>query len=78
MGNPTRETIDFFLQRGAALQLPEGVEPTRLFSRNVDVDAINSQRLGALPGAARTFRAVDEPAWKRDPGWAPRMIDTHR
>ena len=34
----------------------EGIEPTRLFTHNADVDAVNTQKLQQLPGAAHTYR----------------------
>lgn len=36
----------------------EGVQPTRLFSRNEDVDRINVHELEALPGDPRTYKSV--------------------
>jgi ATP-dependent DNA helicase PIF1 len=36
-----------------------GIKPTRIFSRNVDVDALNARELGTLPGEAPEFTAVD-------------------
>jgi ATP-dependent DNA helicase PIF1 len=38
----------------------DGIEPTKLFARNVQVDAINKQRLLELRGATTTLRAIDE------------------
>lgn len=34
----------------------EQIEPTRLFTHNVDVDAVNAQKLAALPGMVRKFQ----------------------
>lgn len=34
----------------------EQIEPTRLFTHNVDVDAVNSQKLAGLPGSAKKFQ----------------------
>ena len=34
----------------------ENVEPTRLYTHNADVDAVNAQKLAELPGTARTYR----------------------
>jgi len=34
----------------------EHLEPTRLYTHNADVDAVNATKLGELPGMARTFR----------------------
>lgn len=33
----------------------EGIEPTRLYTHNADVDAVNATKLAALPGRARTY-----------------------
>ncbi len=33
----------------------EGIEPTRLYTHNADVDAVNATKLSALPGRARTY-----------------------
>ena len=37
----------------------EGVEPVRIFCKNVDVDAMNSDRLRKLSGNALSYRAAD-------------------
>ncbi len=37
----------------------DGIEPVRLFCRNVDVDEYNATRLAALPGETKTYRACD-------------------
>ncbi len=34
----------------------EEIEPTRLYTHNADVDAVNARQLAALPGPAETFR----------------------
>jgi ATP-dependent DNA helicase PIF1 len=34
----------------------EGIEPTRLYTHNVDVDAVNATKLSELTGVAKTFR----------------------
>lgn len=34
----------------------ENVEPTRLYTHNADVDAVNNQKLAELPGPARKFQ----------------------
>ena len=34
----------------------EQVEPTRLYTHNADVDAVNAQKLAELPGSMKTFR----------------------
>lgn len=33
----------------------EGIEPTRLYTHNADVDSVNAGKLAALPGRARTY-----------------------
>lgn len=33
----------------------EGIEPTRLYTHNADVDAVNATKLAALPGRSRTY-----------------------
>ncbi len=33
----------------------ENIEPTRLYTHNADVDAVNAERLKSLPGAAKKF-----------------------
>ena len=37
-----------------------GIEPTKLFARNVDVDAVNKRKLQELPGAETPLMAQDE------------------
>lgn len=41
-------------------QVPEGIEPTRLYPLNKDVDGMNQGLLSALPGNTREFKAVDK------------------
>jgi hypothetical protein len=36
----------------------ENIEPTRLYTHNADVDAVNSQKLAELPGPARKFQMI--------------------
>lgn len=36
----------------------EGIEPTRLYTHNADVDAVNMEKLNQLKGTARTFKMV--------------------
>lgn len=38
----------------------EGIKPTQIYSRNVDVDRINCAELKALPGSSVVFRSNDE------------------
>ncbi|KIY91889.1 hypothetical protein MNEG_16074 [Monoraphidium neglectum] len=37
-----------------------GVVPTKLYSRNADVDAVNAKELAKLPGAVATFTGTDD------------------
>lgn len=37
----------------------DGIEPVRIFCRNVDVDRENATRLAALPGELKTYKARD-------------------
>ena len=39
---------------------PPGILPTKLYCKNANVDSENTARLGELPGAAVTFRAIDQ------------------
>ena len=50
------------LQATAArgLTAVNGIEPTKLFARNVDVDAVNKRKLQELPGAETPLLAQDE------------------
>mmetsp|Transcript_74920 Transcript_74920/g.190067 ORF Transcript_74920/g.190067 Transcript_74920/m.190067 type:complete len:338 (+) Transcript_74920:1-1014(+) len=46
-----------------ALQVKAGIEPTRLFPTNVRADAVNSERLAALPGGpglSATYESIDK------------------
>ena len=54
----TCATLQATVARG--LGAIDGIEPTKLFARNVQVDAINKQRLLELRGATTTLRARDE------------------
>jgi len=36
----------------------EGIEPTRLYTHNADVDAVNMQKLSALKGTSKKFKMV--------------------
>jgi ATP-dependent DNA helicase PIF1 len=54
----TCATLQATVARG--LGAVDGIEPTKLFARNVQVDAINKQRLLELAGATTTLRARDE------------------
>lgn len=36
----------------------EGIEPTKLFTHNADVDAVNSQKLAELPGKVNVFQMI--------------------
>jgi len=37
----------------------DGIDPVRIFCKNVDVDRYNAERLAALPGQAKTYRSLD-------------------
>lgn len=43
----------------APLDLPDGLEPTQLFSHNADVNRVNGERLAKLPGTCVSFKASD-------------------
>jgi energy-coupling factor transporter ATP-binding protein EcfA2 len=45
---------------GVKLKNADGIVPTKLYPRNVDVDRENSEALAKLPGASRGFVATDE------------------
>ena len=45
--------------KGKKPEPTDGIEPTRLYCTNRDVDAMNAQFLNALPGEAREFDGVD-------------------
>lgn len=36
----------------------EGIEPTRLYTHNADVDAVNNAKLSSLPGKPKTYKMV--------------------
>ena len=44
---------------GAGDSADDGIKPTRLYSTNRDVDALNERELSQLPGASRTTIAGD-------------------
>jgi len=54
----TCATLQATAARG--LEAVNGVEPTKLFARNAQVDAMNRRRLSELRGEATTLRARDE------------------
>jgi hypothetical protein len=54
----TCATLQATAARG--LTAVNGVEPTQLFARNVDVDAVNKKKLMALPGAETPLMARDD------------------
>ena len=41
------------------VQTADGIKPTRLFAKNIDVDRMNNIELGELPGEAHSFSAND-------------------
>jgi ATP-dependent DNA helicase PIF1 len=63
----TREHEALFEARvGAHLPADDDVEPTRLYARVNQVDALNEQRLGDLPGEPTVFGSTC--GWQLDPG----------
>lgn len=50
------ESVYDVLQSCSETQFVDGIEPTRLYTHNADVDRINAERLAALSGDARTFQ----------------------
>ena len=46
--------------RGAGDSADDGIKPTRLYSTNRDVDALNERELSQLPGEGRAYEARDE------------------
>ena len=47
---PSRETIERLYSLQRPLQITEGIEPTRLHSKNIDVNQINNRFLANLEG----------------------------
>lgn len=41
------------------LDTTDGVQPTRLYSRNDQADAVNTRELHRLPGSVVSYRSVD-------------------
>jgi ATP-dependent DNA helicase PIF1 len=56
----SHETIKLFSDRAKPLVLPEGIEATKLYSTNRDVDRINADRLAQLPGKSKFYPATDK------------------
>lgn len=54
-------------------QFPEGIEPTRLYSLNRDVDRINQESLDALPGPRVTYGTMYHGTQARSKAWATSM-----
>lgn len=46
------------LQSCSETNFKEGIEPTKLYTHNADVDRMNGERLKALPGTSRKFEMV--------------------
>ena len=46
--------------RGAGDSADDGIKPTRLYSTNRDVDALNERELSQLPGEGRAYEARDQ------------------
>jgi ATP-dependent DNA helicase PIF1 len=56
-GEHTRNDVDLLQSRvEAGLDCKDGIIPTRLYSYNVDVDKINTERLEELNGEEKTYR----------------------
>lgn len=59
MGRVSRQALDM-LQACKLRKFPaDGIEPTQLYSRNVDVDSENQAQLAKLTTPEHTFRAID-------------------
>jgi len=52
----SQNSIDL-LKKSANTTFEEGVEPTQLYTHNIDVDKINNSRLAELDGKSRFFKA---------------------
>ena len=55
-GSVSQESINL-LQKASKTQFNEGIEPTKLYTHNEDVDFINNTHLADLPGKSRFFKA---------------------
>lgn len=59
MGKCTKEITEKLLQCKRPLSMDDNIEPTKLYSRNITVDTINTQRLKQLKGEDVIFEADD-------------------
>lgn len=57
-GDVSETTIEL-LQSRLEAELPDTITPTRLYTHNADVDAINLEELKKLPGEQRIFRMTN-------------------
>lgn len=55
-----------FSRKGAQLNLPEGIEPTCMYSRKQRVDAINDRKLAELPEDAESQTFTGSSFWQLD------------
>lgn len=53
------KSILFMKSLARPLNMTDGIEPVRLFSKNVDVDIVNNTRLNALSGIEKEYKAMD-------------------
>lgn len=63
-GKASQKTINLFSRLQRELKPPEGIDPTKLLSKNVDVNMINKSFLDKLPGEPVAFKADD---WGSEP-----------
>lgn len=60
-GNAALRAMRWITERCAEpVACAEGIQPTRLYARNADVDAINTRELASLPGEPSVFESLDE------------------
>jgi ATP-dependent exoDNAse (exonuclease V) alpha subunit len=55
-GEISKHSINL-LEKAKTTQFKNGIEPTKLYTHNEDVDLINNQQLQLLPGKSRYFKA---------------------
>jgi len=53
--------VFYILTRHPLQPAQDGIVATRLCTHNQEADQVNSIKLGALPGMAKTFKAIDTP-----------------
>lgn len=59
-GKASQKTINLFSRLQRELKPPEGIDPTKLLSKNADVNLINKAFLDKLPGDPVEFEADDD------------------